>query len=146
MRFITLSALFMLLVSVVACGSTAQPSNIDKAEQINCTTAYRSSSGTRIEAEQTVQLGPNDGEQQITYDALTFTARYAGGELDNERAVQIQVTQPDTTAPLLNVLFQLPQESGPVNQFVGGHGFSGLHYVTDPATGAELQWWCEAAP
>jgi pantothenate kinase-related protein Tda10 len=35
-------------------------------------------------------------------------------------------------------------DSDPQNQFVGGRGFTGLHYSYQPNSGAELQFWCEA--
>ncbi|HUV93017.1 MAG TPA: hypothetical protein VMV80_08020 [Anaerolineales bacterium] len=36
----------------------------------------------------------------------------------------------------------LPIDSGPQNQFIGGHGFTGLNYSYQPDSGAELQYWC----
>ena len=38
-----------------------------------------------------------------------------------------------------NILYQF--SSPPKNQFAGGHGFTGLHYVHHPESGAELQFW-----
>jgi hypothetical protein len=32
----------------------------------------------------------------------------------------------------------------PANLPPGGHGFTGLHYVTHPSSGSELQYWCES--
>ena len=45
---------------------------------------------------------------------------------------------------LVSHLFQLPPDAGPTDQFVGGHGFTGLTSAYDPVSGAELQYWCEA--
>ena len=44
--------------------------------------------------------------------------------------------------PLTSHLYQLPQDSGPTDQFVGAHGFTGLNYVYHPDSGVELQFWC----
>jgi hypothetical protein len=35
------------------------------------------------------------------------------------------------------------QSKGLVNQFIGGHGFTGLVYVYHPSSDAELQYFCE---
>lgn len=37
--------------------------------------------------------------------------------------------------PLTSHLYQLPQDSGPTDQFVGAHGFTGLNYVITPTAG-----------
>ncbi len=46
------------------------------------------------------------------------------------------------TAVSQSTLYQLPPDSGPQNQFGGGHGFTGLNYSYAPDSTAELQYWC----
>ncbi len=45
--------------------------------------------------------------------------------------------------PIVSHLYQI--WSGPIDQFAGDHGFTGLVYVTSPTTGAELQYLCKAS-
>jgi len=44
---------------------------------------------------------------------------------------------------LLRVLYQLPFDGDALPEFVGGTGFTGLHYIRNGA--AQLQVWCGAA-
>jgi hypothetical protein len=88
--------------------------------------------------------GDADAEQSLAFADLVFHAAYATGEGDDERALRTWVTGADKTVIYNVQLYQLPLDSGPDNQFVGGHGFTGLNYTYHPASAAELQFWCEA--
>lgn len=74
---------------------------------------------------------------------MMFHATYSTGEADNERALQVWVTDGEGTTVYQSTLYQLPIDSGPQNQFIGGHGFTGLNYSYTPNSSAELQFWCE---
>ena len=139
-----------LIVLLSACGGaeTAVP----KAETISCTAAYRASVTQGIEREETILFGDTDSEQSIAFTDMVFHAAYSAGEADNERNMRVWVTGGGETPALSeaevavyhSTLYQLPLNSGPQNQFVGGHGFTGLTYSYQPESGAELQFWCEA--
>jgi hypothetical protein len=60
------------------------------------------------------------------------------------RAFRSSVRAKSPRTVLHSTLYQLPLDSGPQNQFVGGHGFTGLNYSYAPGSTAELQFWCEA--
>lgn len=126
---------------LAACGAeTAVP----KAENITCTTAYRSSVEQGIEREETITFADSDDEQAIPFTDMVFHAAYSAGEMDNERALRMWVTDISETAVSQSTLYQLPPDSGPQNQFSGGHGFTGLNYSYAPDSMAELQYWCTA--
>lgn len=139
-----------LIVLLSACGGaeTAVP----KAETISCTAAYRASVAQGIEREETILFSDTDSEQSIVFSDMVFHAAYSAGEADNERNMRVWVTgggetpapSEAETAVYHATLYQLPLNSGPQNQFVGGHGFTGLTYSYQPESGAELQFWCEA--
>ena len=150
--------LVFLLVLLSACGGTE--ATIPKAETISCTAAYRATVEQGIEREETILFSDTDSEQSIAFTDMVFHAAYSTEEADNERNMRVWVTD---ASPLLNTgtgetsalsdaevavyhatLYQLPINSGPQNQFVGGHGFTGLNYSYQPDSGAELQFWCEA--
>ena len=139
-----------LIVLLSACGGaeTAVP----KAETISCTAAYRASVAQGIEREETILFSDTDSEQSIAFSDMVFHAAYSVGEADNERNMRVWVTGGGETPALSeaetavyhSTRYQLPLNSGPQNQFVGGHGFTGLTYSYQPESGAELQFWCEA--
>jgi hypothetical protein len=47
-------------------------------------------------------------------------------------------------AELARGLYQLDPVGGLDDQFIGGHGFTGLAYVFHPDSGAEIQYFCGA--
>jgi hypothetical protein len=132
--------LVLLLAGCASEGITAVP----RAQSITCTTAYRPGVSVPIEREESFTLGDEDVGQTLEFSDLVFHAQYSSGELDRERALRLWVTEAGEMAELTSQLYQLPLDSGPVNQFIGGHGFSGLNYVYHPDSGAELQFWCLA--
>jgi hypothetical protein len=134
--------LVLLIVLLSACGGAEAAA--PKAESISCTAAYRASVEQGIEREETILFGGTDSEQSIAFTDMVFHAAYSAGEADNERNMRVWVTDAGETAVYHSTLYQLPINSGPQNQFVGGHGFTGLNYSYQPDSGAELQFWCEA--
>jgi hypothetical protein len=134
-----------LLISLgllLAACQGAGPTGVPPAAAITCHAAYRSSVTVGIEREEAVTFSGEDAEQALAFDDLEFHAAYSSGEMDNERALRLWITEPGETAVFHSQLYQLPLDSGPQNQFAGGHGFTGLNYSYHPATGAELQYWC----
>ncbi|MDJ0756480.1 MAG: hypothetical protein QNJ45_23305 [Ardenticatenaceae bacterium] len=139
----------LFLLFLVACGgqTATSPPLVTK---IVCHTAYRSSVSQPIEREESL-IFAEDNQQEIvslnmsvSFDDMIFHGDYRSGAADNERSLQVWVTDIDDTTRFQNHLYQLELDSGPVNQFVGGHGFTGLNYSYHPQSGAELQYWCEA--
>ena len=139
----TFTIIFALLAAILIGGCADATVSTPKAEQIICHTAIRSSTSRPIEREDTLVFSDADERQELAYQDLVFSAQYDSGELDRERALRLAVTTVGDSEPILVQLYQLPMDSGPQNQFVGGHGFTGLGYVTHPAGEAELQFWCE---
>lgn len=141
--------LFGLLLAACSGGGEVAAT---KAEMIRCTAAYRASVEQGIEREETVTFTDSDAEQTVAFADMVFHAAYSAGERDNERALRLWVTDTSTslstsgadTAVYHATLYQLPIDSGPQNQFVGGHGFTGLNYSYSPDSSAELQFYCEA--
>jgi hypothetical protein len=132
---------FALLI-LASC--SALDSAVPQSATITCHTAYRSSVSVPIEREQTLTFGVGDDADSVAFTDLTFLAQYSSGEMNRERALRLWVTATGETAEITSQLYQLPLDSGPQNQFIGGHGFTGLNYVYHPRTGAELQFWCTA--
>ena len=70
--------------------------------------------------------------ETVRFDDLTCEAGA------NYNALTIHFYGSDRMENISNLLYQFDRK--PANQF-GGHGFTGLHYIHDPVTGAELQFW-----
>jgi len=132
-----------MVVTILLCGCGGTTGSDPKAKLITCHTAYRSSPGREIEREDSLIFSSADEQQKLSYENLVFLAQYSSGEIDQERALRLWVTEPGKSDPITVHLYQLSPDSGPQNQFVGGHGFTGLNYISHPVTEAELQFWCE---
>ena len=134
---------FGLVLVLAACGGGAETA-VPLAESISCTAAYRSSAEVGIEREETLTFTNADDEQTVAFTDMTLHAAYDAGGADNERNLRVWVTDAAETAVYHSTLFQFEPDSGPQNQFVGGHGFTGLNYSYASGSTAELQYWCEA--
>lgn len=132
-----------LLALLAACDADDDSAGDDAgASAIVCSTAYRVSQQEPLTEVDTLRFEDADAEQSLPYIYLELHGAYSDGREDGERALRLWVTQTAEPEPLVSHLYQLPEDGWPVNQFVGGHGFTGLMYAYDPVSGAELQYWC----
>jgi hypothetical protein len=129
-----------VVLLVAACGG----GDDGRAGVIVCSTAYRVSVSEALTEPDQVRFVDEDATQSVPYIYLELHAEYRTGRVDGERSLRLWVTPTGAEDVLVTQLYQLPEDSGPTNQFVGGHGFTGLNYAYDPVSGAELQYWCEA--
>ncbi len=143
--------IIVLAIAAVLSGCTrAAPSPsasaVPLAMSVECSTFYRSSVRVSIERQEKVTLTANDSEKQVSYDALTFHAAYYSGDQSYEsRSISTWVTTTGSEDELARTLYQFAKTGKPGNQFNGGeHGFTGMNYVYDPISRAELQFWCTA--
>ena len=144
-----LPGLAFLLLTLAACQQTQAQSHEAQATPvplaIDCHLAYRSSVTVGIEREETVSFTASDANETVSFPQLKFQAQYsAGQESWAERALRLSVTPAESSNELTAQLYQLSKTDPLRNQFVGDHGFTGLHYVYHPTSGAELQYWCIA--
>jgi hypothetical protein len=86
--------------------------------------------GDRSEFDRSVTAGP------FRFRVLYSDDRYEG------RSLVTYVYRASTSKLIEETLFQFDREGEPLNQFTGEHGFTGLHYVYAPDSGAELQYMC----
>jgi hypothetical protein len=90
-----------------------------------------------------VELGKGGDRQMIGLHDMQVHAQYLDDEFEG-RSLVISVSSPGADRELVRELYQIDRQKGLVNQFVGGHGFTGLLYVYHPDSAAELQCFCEA--
>jgi hypothetical protein len=138
-RGVGMLAVPLAMVLAAGCASGGE-----RAGAVVCSTAYRVSASDSLTGTDTLRLPDEDSSGSIPYIYLEFHAAYTDGRADGERALRVWVTPTGTDDAIVTHLYQLPSEEGPIDQFVGGHGFTGLNYAYDPVSGAELQYWCEA--
>jgi hypothetical protein len=109
-----------------------------------CSAAYRVAQTEPLTEVDSLRLEDADIVLSLPYIYLELHAEYADGRPDGERALRVWVTRTAEAEPLVTHLYQLAEDEGPQNQFLGDHGFTGLMYAYDPTSGAELQYWCTA--
>lgn len=136
--------LIVAVTALVMLISACSGGDNGRAEAIVCSTAYRVSVSEALTEPDHIRFEDEDSTQSIPYIYLELHAEYRAGRVDEERSLRLWVTPTGEDNVLVSQLYQLPEDSGPANQFVGGHGFTGLNYSYDPVSGAELQYWCEA--
>jgi hypothetical protein len=111
---------------------------------VECTTAYRDEAREPLSTE-VMTLSAAVTEAEIELGTLTFSAIYFSGELSGEgRFLKVSLTTPDGE-PLSEHIYQMLKTELPSNEFIGGHGFTGLAYVYDPSSQTEVQYWCNAS-
>ncbi len=84
------------------------------------------------------------GDRSVSSGAFRFRVLYDDSPYEG-RSLLTYVYSTSTGKLIEQSRFQLDRQKGPMNQFMGGHGFTGLHYVYAPDSAAELQYWCSSA-
>ncbi len=73
---------------------------------------------------------------------MEFSAQYLGDQFEGP-SLSISVVALDTGDEIVRQLYQIDQQKGLVNQFIGGHGFTGLWSMFTTSSTAELQYFCQ---
>jgi len=138
----------MALAFLGGCAARAEgeppPANPAFSPAITCHTAYRAGVGVPIGGEDVFVLAQPGAQNRAVYKDLELLALYSSGEGEGGRALALRVTPVGSDQPLTAQLYQFAPGVAPQNEFLGGHGFTGLGYAYHPASGAELQYWCTA--
>ena len=138
--FVSLAALVVL----VACSSPAVEDSSDQAgtipDTITCEIFYRPSPGAPFE-ESGLTLSTAGDQQSLTFDDMAFSATSLS-DVGEGQSLSILVTGSDAEEELARGLYQFDPQAGLRDQFIGGHGFTGLAYVFNRASGSEVQYFC----
>ena len=152
-------SLFLLVpFALAACGSpsagiapAAQPSDGsgERLERIDCHVAYNPNK-TGETAELSV-VAEGSQKDSVKFRKLSMRISYFDDGFESP-AFNAVVRSLEAKKDISARLYQL-QRTGdgaeapaqkPENEFVGGHGFTGLAYEFDPGSKAQLQYYCEA--
>lgn len=131
----------LVLVLLAGCSLDAPDGGPSSAvdEGVICNVAYRTSVEEPLTPVQTFELGPGSGEEIRAFADLALHLHYTRDEFEGNSLVAF-VTPPGSEERLGAQLYQFGE--GPVSNFAGDHGFTGLVYQYHPESGSELQYWC----
>lgn len=137
-----LTGLLIVVVLLVGCSSTSGEIDElpDVPESIECQVFYRSRPGESLSGS-TIILTRDSSQETVEFETLAFRGQYSGDEFEGW-SVSITVTPTETDEEMVRQLYQLDGEQGLRNQFIGGHGFTGLVYVYHPNSTGEMQYFC----
>jgi hypothetical protein len=84
--------------------------------------------------------GGND-QKVHEFETMAFEARFQDDPHEG-RALSIVITELESGDELTRQLFQFDHQNPVENQFIGGHGFTGLNYIFETDSTAEMQFFC----
>lgn len=130
------------LISLGACGG--EPNETRKKQPplaITCTAFARKSVESSVMKRRALRLGPKSTTRSVTVGAFRVRAQLIADEFEG-RSLDVFAFAKGDKEPLTQEKYQFDPQDNPANQFVGGHGFTGLVYVNHPTSDAELQLFC----
>jgi len=135
--------LVVALLMLTACGSPAgeagnQPGTIP--DSVSCEVFYRPSPGASFEGS-ILTLSTAGDQETLAFEDMTFAATFLS-DAGEGQSLSIVVSDSVTGSELTRGLYQFDPQSGLRDQFVGGHGFTGLAYVYHPTSDGEIQYFC----
>ena len=139
LSYICLCSIITILVS--GCRPSESSSSITDFGTIVCEVFYRPSAGGGFEEAPATTFAGGYEEKDLRFENMSFHAGFQDDQYEG-RALSVAVTDLETGADISRQLYQFDPQNPPENQFIGGHGFSGLQYVFHPDSGAEIQYFC----
>lgn len=132
-----------LLVAVVAGTGCIAGADGGAPSAVTCHTQYRPDDENLVGAREpsvTVERADDHAPpERLEFATLILEVAFQG-DAPEGRNVTVVVTTTDGE-PIVRDLYQFTDGTELTNEFSGGHGFTGLQYVSHD--GASLQVWCE---
>lgn len=124
----------LLLASIASsCSSDLAPANV-----IDCHVFYREAAGERRQSRQ-VSVGVGSRSETVIR-AGRFTVHVISSKEEGTSGALVVAVRDARQRELARGLYQFAGELR--NQFAGRHGFTGLVVWAAPATGEEVQFYC----
>lgn len=138
--------ILVLLLLATSCSSISTPVDEGTAIEgsINCHAFYRAASGEALSEAPTMTLSMDGDLEFIQFDNMEFRVQFFADQFEGQ-SLSISITNLDNNSELGRYLYQLDQSKGLKNQFIGGHGFTGLNYIYHPNGEAEMQFFCDVS-
>lgn len=139
-----LSLIVGIVVLVVGCGATPETAGEQPAAplSIECQVFYRPSVAQSPGEGTTITLTGQGDRGVVEYDDMVLSARFSDDQFEGPSLSISVAARPDDQ--ITSQLYQIDRAKGLSNQFVGGHGFTGLIYVYHPTSPSEIQYFCQA--
>ena len=136
-------ACLIIALMIFGCGSNESESSEKSSEPIRiaCEVFYRPSEGMPLEAVSVITFVGGNDRQSAVFAAFSFEAIFQDDPYEG-RVLSINITTPDKSNKITSQLYQFDRQNPLENQFIGGHGFTGLVYVFHPDSSAEMQYFC----
>ncbi len=132
-----------LILILTACSAGPAKQDGYAKLEIECLAAYRENVTMSIQREETILLSSANTAETLAFMDMRFHAEFSAGDSPpGEPGLLVWVTPPDSENRFVTQLYQFDSSGSVLNQFSGQHGFTGLTYVYNPASGAELQFTC----
>lgn len=142
----TLGWILVLVLLATSCSSSSTP--VDQGGviegSINCNAFYRAVSGEALSEAPKMTLSMDGDLEFIQFENMEFRAQFFADQFEGQ-SLSITISNLDDNTELNRYLYQLDQSKGLTNQFIGGHGFTGLNYVFHPNGEAEMQFFCDVS-
>lgn len=133
--------IFILAVLLTACSGEGNGIKINKEFTITCEVYYRHNQGDPLTPAPVLTFSEGSAQKYLVFDDMTFNARFQEDEYEGH-ALYVTITGIEETDEYSRQLYQFDSQNPPENQFVGGHGFTGLNYVYHPDSHSEMQYYC----
>ena len=138
---LTIVLIILGLISGCTTTETGSGSQTSGASTLVCEVYYRPNAGQSLEAAQPMVFTQGNEQKTHDFENMNFEARFQDDQFEG-RALSIAVTNRDTGDDISRQLYQIDPQNPVENQFIGGHGFTGLNYVFHPDSSAEMQYFC----
>jgi len=138
---ITCILLMTLLISACSTPEITSEASPSGDSTIICEVFYRPGAGVGLEAAPEISFTEGNELKIHEFETMVFEAQFQDDEYEG-RALSIAVTNLDSGNEITRQLYQFDPQNPVENQFIGGHGFTGLNYVFQPDSSAEMQYFC----
>jgi hypothetical protein len=138
-------AFFQVLLVLMLAGCSMSGDGVDlrssKEYGVTCEVFYRPAAGQALSPAPVIMFKSGSDHKYLVFDDMTFNARFQDDQYEG-RALFLNVTGVHQSEEFSRQMYQFDGQNPPENQFIGGHGFTGLIYVFNPKTSSEMQYFC----
>jgi hypothetical protein len=143
---VTITAIYCLIcISILtsACSTLETPtdSTLPSETMIVCEVFYRPSSGASMETAPLITFVGGNEQKSHQFERMAFAAYFQDDDYEGV-ALSIAILDRESGDEIFRQLYQFDPQNPVKNQFIGGHGFTGLNYVFQPGSSAEIQYFC----
>ena len=138
---ITCLVFFSILTSGCSALETPTDSALSGGTTIVCEVFYRPDAGVGLETAPLITFSGGNESKSHQFETMSLEARFQDDEFEG-RALSIAVSDLESKEEITRQLFQFDPQNPVENQFIGGHGFTGLNYVFQAGSSAEIQYFC----